>query len=198
MQMRATELAASRRPSASPRSSGGAALERREAGQVRSSATAGMKGARTSLFRGRVRVGVRVRARVKVRGKGRVRRRGPTRRLPPKGRRRGRGWRRPSRGHPSAQRCGRTACGMLHGRSMAGREARTLRTTAITTTAITTTVLPPARLEQPCEWPQPQQAAPQAPRAVEGAEARGRPSELVHVERQRRRPRDQRRLNHAG
>ena len=141
MQMRATELAASRRPSASPRSSGGAALERREAGQVRSSATAGMKGARTSLFRGRVRVGVRVRARVKVRGKGRVRRRGPTRRLPPKGRRRGRGWRRPSRGHPSAQRCGRTACGMLHGRSMAGREARTLRTTAITTTTITTTVL---------------------------------------------------------
>ena len=72
MQMRATELAASRRPSASPRSSGGAALERREAGQVRSSATAGMKGARTSLSRGRGRGRgrVKVRVRVKVRGKG--------------------------------------------------------------------------------------------------------------------------------
>ena len=46
---RATELAASRSASASPRSCGGAALERSEAGQVRSSATAGMKGARTSL-----------------------------------------------------------------------------------------------------------------------------------------------------
>eukprot|EP00964_Phaeocystis_antarctica_P109319 scaffold73807_cov60-Phaeocystis_antarctica.AAC.2 len=61
MQMRATELAASRSPSASPRSCGGAALERREAGQVRSSATAGMKGARTSLFRVRGRVRVRAR-----------------------------------------------------------------------------------------------------------------------------------------
>ena len=64
MQMRATELAASRSPSASPRSCGGAALERREAGQVRSSATAGMKGARTNLVGVRavvrVRVGVRV------------------------------------------------------------------------------------------------------------------------------------------